>query len=63
MVEKVYKYSTDDKKAVEKLIMDGNINYSYRLNGNKEQYTKNTSLNFRDLTPNSYTISIRSQKK
>lgn len=31
MVEKVFKYSTSDEKAVEKIIMDENINYIHMV--------------------------------
>lgn len=31
MVEKVYNYSTTDEKAIEKLIMDENINYIHMV--------------------------------
>lgn len=31
MIEKVYKYSTTDDKAVEKIIMDDNINYIHMV--------------------------------
>lgn len=31
MIEKVYKYSTSDKMAVEKLIMDDNVNYLHMV--------------------------------
>lgn len=36
MVEKVYKYSTSDDKAVEKLIMDENVNYIHMVFGKEE---------------------------
>lgn len=31
MIEQVYKYSTTDNKAVEKLIMDDNVNYIHMV--------------------------------
>jgi quercetin dioxygenase-like cupin family protein len=31
MIEKLYKYSTTDEKAVEKIIMDENINYIHMV--------------------------------
>lgn len=31
MIEKVHKYSTGDEKAVEKLIMDDNVNYIHMV--------------------------------
>ena len=31
MIEKLYKYSTKDEKAVEKIIMDENINYIHMV--------------------------------
>ncbi len=36
MIEKVYKYSTTDDKAVEKLIMDDNVNYIHMVFGKDE---------------------------
>lgn len=36
MIEKVYKYSTSDEKAVEKLIMDENVNYIHMVFGKDE---------------------------
>ena len=36
MIEKVYKYSTTDEKAVEKLIMDENVNYIHMVFGKGE---------------------------
>lgn len=36
MIEKVYKYSTTDEKAVEKLIMDENVNYIHMVFGKDE---------------------------
>jgi len=31
MIEKVYKYSTDDNKIVEKIILDDNLNYIHMV--------------------------------
>lgn len=36
MIEKIFNYSTDDKKAVEKIIMDDNLNYIHMV-FNKEE--------------------------
>lgn len=36
MIEKFYSYSTGDKKVVEKLIMDDNINYIHMVFGKDE---------------------------
>lgn len=36
MIEKVYQYSTTDDKAVEKLIMDENVNYIHMVFGKEE---------------------------
>ncbi len=36
MLEKIYQYSTSDKKVVEKLIMDDNVNYIHMVFGKDE---------------------------
>ncbi|MDI3535933.1 MAG: cupin domain-containing protein [Eubacteriaceae bacterium] len=36
MIEKVHQYSTSDEKAVEKLIMDDNVNYIHMVFGKGE---------------------------
>jgi len=36
MIEQVFKYSTSDDKAVEKLIMDDNVNYIHMVFNNGE---------------------------
>jgi len=36
MIEKIYNYSTSDEKAVEKIIMDDNINYIHMVFNNGE---------------------------
>jgi len=38
MIEKIYKYSTSDEKAIEKIILDENINYMHMV-FNKDEGT------------------------
>ena len=59
MIEKIYKYSTKDDKAVEKIIMDDNINYIHMVFNKDEGLPEHFSNSNVYMTVIRGTLSIR----
>ena len=59
MIEKIYKYSTKDDKAVEKIIMDDNINYIHMVFNKGEGLPEHFSNSNVYMTVIRGTLSIR----
>lgn len=64
MIEKVYKYSTTDDKAVEKLIMDENVNYIHMVFNKNEglpEHYSNSNV-YMNVIRGMLTIRLNDQK-
>ena len=64
MIEKVYQYSTSDEKAVEKLIMDENVNYIHMVFGNGEglpEHYSNSNV-YMNVIRGTLTITLNDQE-
>lgn len=59
MVEKIYNYSTTDEKAVEKIIMDENINYIHMVFNKNEGMPEHYSNSNVYMTVSRGTLSIQ----